>query len=364
MEKVQKVINNKTKKIETRVQRQVLLEDGKIIADTGPQVISRTFEDSKVEDIEKVRGTGGKENTLPKSSEISSEPESEESEEEIIDLTRPHILGPNATGIVAIPVKSNPVVEKKSSIIKRDKSASKEVLHYSDSVIKDLNRPSDYKAAASNPNSLLEPMENDFLDKIKGKLKFYSNKTKKIREKDKINEKSRINPDGKINIETTHSKAIEEFSDEELPEQYVDKRQLKSPDSCHLPSRSYSGHDPKDSYGGLYCSDGHEYYSQYPGGSATTARRPNKSHEDKTPFRSPSTGRLAIGYQLSSPVSFYPGASVTLGRLSKTSPDPIDRNGRSMSRLSNVSRFSGHDIQGHSSPITRVYNSPSFDLKR
>lgn len=369
------MVNNKTKKVETRVQRQVLLEDGKIIADTGPQVISRTIEDSKSEDIEKTRGKGGERNSsLPSDSEKSTVEESEESEEEIIDLTRPQIVGSPIDGstIVAIPVKSNPVVRKKSSIIKRDKSASKEVLHYSDSTIKDLNKPSDYKAAATNPNSLLEPMENDFLEKIKGKLRFYSNKSKRVKEKDKITEKSRLSEDGKIKVETTHSRATEELSDEELPEQYVDRSRLTTGSDLNGNS-----HPRSSSFSHSLFSDRNHYndhdtgysFSQYPGGFATTSRRGrNRSQGDEPSsflspsHRSPSSGRLAIGYQLPSPVSFFPGSSATLGRPNKLSSNIGEK--RSTSRLSNLSGYSDH-IPIHSTPTpTRVYTSPSFDLKR
>ncbi|XP_035215368.1 uncharacterized protein LOC118188948 [Stegodyphus dumicola] len=47
-----RVVNHKTKQVETRVQRQLVLEDGRIVADSGPQVTTKTKEDVRVEESE------------------------------------------------------------------------------------------------------------------------------------------------------------------------------------------------------------------------------------------------------------------------------------------------------------------------
>ncbi|GFY77212.1 uncharacterized protein TNIN_65521, partial [Trichonephila inaurata madagascariensis] len=47
-----RVVNHKTKQVETRVQRQLVLEDGRVIADSGPQVTTKTKEDVRVEESE------------------------------------------------------------------------------------------------------------------------------------------------------------------------------------------------------------------------------------------------------------------------------------------------------------------------
>lgn len=39
-----------TKQIETRVKRQVVLEDGKVVEDSGPQVTTNTTEDSETQE--------------------------------------------------------------------------------------------------------------------------------------------------------------------------------------------------------------------------------------------------------------------------------------------------------------------------
>ncbi|XP_067140316.1 mucin-16-like [Centruroides vittatus] len=47
-----KVTNHTTRQVETRVKRQIILEDGKVISDSGPQVTTKTTEDTKIEDNE------------------------------------------------------------------------------------------------------------------------------------------------------------------------------------------------------------------------------------------------------------------------------------------------------------------------
>lgn len=49
-----RIINHRTKQIETRVQRQIVIEDGKVVSDTGPLVTTKTLEDSKEEVDEQV----------------------------------------------------------------------------------------------------------------------------------------------------------------------------------------------------------------------------------------------------------------------------------------------------------------------
>lgn len=45
-----KIVNHKTRQVETRVKRKIVMEDGKVIADSGPQIISRTRENNRTEE--------------------------------------------------------------------------------------------------------------------------------------------------------------------------------------------------------------------------------------------------------------------------------------------------------------------------
>lgn len=48
-----------TKQIETRVKRQVVLEDGKIVEDTGPMVTTNTTEDSETQEHHQTEASFG-----------------------------------------------------------------------------------------------------------------------------------------------------------------------------------------------------------------------------------------------------------------------------------------------------------------
>ncbi|XP_076333284.1 uncharacterized protein LOC143237667 isoform X2 [Tachypleus tridentatus] len=56
-----KVVNHKSRQVETRVQRQIMYEDGKEVGDSGPQLITKTTEDNHKEETENTdyRVTGG-----------------------------------------------------------------------------------------------------------------------------------------------------------------------------------------------------------------------------------------------------------------------------------------------------------------
>ena len=58
-------VNHKTRRIETRVQRQLVLEGGRVIADSGPQVVTRISEDNKVEECERERAPRGSRSRSP-----------------------------------------------------------------------------------------------------------------------------------------------------------------------------------------------------------------------------------------------------------------------------------------------------------
>ena len=283
--KIQIVTNNKKKKVETRIQRQVLLEDGKIIADSGPQVVSRIFEDSKTENEEKTRGGSiphqitHPDHPSPDHHPISSSPSS--------PAPGHRALSPKQQQQQLIPLESEPVIRETSTISRTEKSASREVFHYSDQEIKELTEASDYAKAQKDPNELLEPMDNVILNAIKGKLKFYSNKSKKLIQKDKITEKARLDQNGHVRIQTIQSREEEHFSDEEVPEQYA---------SCMNAGARYSRGHVKTPYDYDDDDDGVQIKSYM---DSLDRRRIRYASGSSSPngFRSRSTSRLAVGYE-------------------------------------------------------------------
>ncbi|XP_046918443.2 uncharacterized protein LOC124498693 isoform X2 [Dermatophagoides farinae] len=44
-----RIINHRNKQIETRIKRQIIIEDGVMISDSGPQVTTKTIEDTRQE---------------------------------------------------------------------------------------------------------------------------------------------------------------------------------------------------------------------------------------------------------------------------------------------------------------------------
>lgn len=183
-----------------RVQRQVVLEDGRIVADTGPQVITRTTEDVNTENTEAGRNRAD----IP--------------EEENDDS-----LSQSDTSVV------RSITETRTT----RKSASKEVNHYHDEERREITSPEELVIGMNSPQELLERIDNEFPEEIKGKLMFYSSKSKGLVCKEKVNEISRLDCNGNLRTVTTHTRHEEETTEDELPEQHVPSA---------LPDLGSSGH--------------------------------------------------------------------------------------------------------------------------
>ena len=171
-----------------RVQRQVVLEDGIIVADTGPQVITRTFEDVNTENKDCDRNHAG----LSDGEELNSSCKLDAS-----------------------------VVRSVSRTHTTRKSASKEVNHYHDEERRDITSPEELERAIKSPQELLDRIENEFPEELKGELMFYSSKSKAFVCKDKVNEICRLDCNGNLRTVTTHTRHEAETAEDELPEQHV-----------------------------------------------------------------------------------------------------------------------------------------------
>lgn len=165
-----------------------MLEDGKIVADSGPQVITRTLEDTNTEN-----------NDMGKNSAqllVQGEPD--------------------------LPCNSDPSVVRSVSRMRTTmKSASKEVNHYHDEERREITNPAELERGIKSPETLLEPIENEFPSEVKGELKFFSSKSKGVVCKEKVNEVSRLDDNGNLRTVTTHTRHEEETEDSELPDQNV-----------------------------------------------------------------------------------------------------------------------------------------------
>ncbi|KAI1279578.1 hypothetical protein HDE_06853 [Halotydeus destructor] len=184
-----KIINHKTRLTETRVQRQIVMEDGKVIADSGPQVSTRTKEDSQKEEIElsSKKRNGSKERT-PRH------------------------------GYIRVPGAEN-VVNEKTETRTRTREAKQENLQYHDEGLRELTGFEVHKKALVSPNELIELQnELEIGQPPRGNLIHYSCKGKKTKDREEVKEIETIDADGERSVQVTRTMDFEEASDDELPE--------------------------------------------------------------------------------------------------------------------------------------------------
>lgn len=197
--KSKKVINHKTRQIETRIQRQIVMEDGKVIADSGPQITQRTKEDVKTEELEASNGKGGKGdvNSVDKFSE----------------------------GYKALPGES--VISEKVETRNTTREARQEQLQYHDESIKELTGYDIHRKALASPNELIQ-LDGGEIDseRPRGKLIHYAAKSKKFADREETREVAKKQRDGTITTEKTMTHQHEEVDDDELPEDQINLSSL------------------------------------------------------------------------------------------------------------------------------------------
>uniref|UniRef100_A0A147BTN0 Putative conserved proteinconserved protein n=1 Tax=Ixodes ricinus TaxID=34613 RepID=A0A147BTN0_IXORI len=185
-----KVVNHKTRQTETRVQRQLVLEDGKVVADTGPQITTRTTVDNKMEESE---------DTQHKKSGDDSVPD----------------------GYVPVPGSERVVCEKTEShqVMKETKE---ENMKMHDENYKELRGPEEiHRMAVMVPNE--SPLVG--IGRFPGKLTHYSSRSKKVTDKDEVKEISE-KKNGEVTTQTTRTHHHEEMDDDEVPEDEAEGKDL------------------------------------------------------------------------------------------------------------------------------------------
>lgn len=187
-----KVVNHKTRQTETRVQRQLILEDGKVIADSGPQITTRTTEDNKVEESE---------DTQHKKTGDDSSPD----------------------GYVPVP-GSERVVCEKTETHQVMKETKEENMKMHDENFKELRGPEEiHRTAVMVPND--SPLVGIGPDRFPGKLTHYSSRSKKVTDKDEVKEISEQR-NGEVTTQTTRTHQHEEMDDDEVPEDEAEGKDL------------------------------------------------------------------------------------------------------------------------------------------
>ncbi|XP_013790987.1 uncharacterized protein LOC106474839 [Limulus polyphemus] len=185
-----KIVNHKTRQVETRVQRQLVYEDGKVVADSGPQISTKTTEDNRKEETENTdhKSTGGEN------------------------------LGPH---YIADPGSVRVITEKtESRQTTREKKEENVELH--DEGFRELTGTDLHQKALGAPDHELFSREIDVRKPFPGKVTHYSCRGQKVTDKEEVNEVSEWK-DGEMTTETTTTRHHEEQHDEEVPEDETDE---------------------------------------------------------------------------------------------------------------------------------------------
>lgn len=183
-------VNHKTRQVETRVSRQLLVEDGRVIADSGPQVTTRIKEDNKVEECEREKAPKDR----SKFDALKNAPESEYS--------------------------SGRVLGEKKEIQRVSREVREENMQYHDERFKELTGQDVHRRAIQAPHELITITDKEHHSHPpRGKMVHYSNKGKKYQDTDEILEVAKLAIDGSITKEVKRTKHHEEFSDDEKPDE-------------------------------------------------------------------------------------------------------------------------------------------------
>lgn len=255
-------VNHTTRQVETRVSRQLLVEDGKIIADSGPQVTTRIKEDNKVEECEKEKT-----------------PRNKQAFRESLD----NVLG------------------EKKEIQRVSREVREENMQYHDERFKELTGRDVHQRAIRAPHELMTVQaDHDRYakeDAPRGKMVHYSNKGKRYQDTDEILTVSKLAIDGSITKEEKRTRHHEEFSDDEKPDEKGEAEALARKPIVERSSRrfvdtvnDFDDTDTPDEYSDR--EHGHVSRSKSGGGgnklmssaSASSSRRRNRSREDEAAF--------------------------------------------------------------------------------
>lgn len=191
-------VNHTTRQVETRVSRQLLVEDGKVIADSGPQVTTRIKEDNKVEECEKEKTPKNK----SKFDAIENAPEVGES--------------------------SGRVLGEKKEIQRVCREVREENMQYHDERFKELTGHDVHRRAIQAPHELITITDkNSHAAPPRGKMVHYSNKGKKYQDTDEILEVAKLAIDGSITKEVKRTRHHEECSEDEKPDEAGEAEALR-----------------------------------------------------------------------------------------------------------------------------------------
>lgn len=193
-------VNHKTRQVETRVSRQLVMEDGRVIADSGPQVTTRIKEDNKLEECERERAPKNR----GRFEALENAPEARQA-------------------------GGGRVLGEKKEIQRVSREVREENMQYHDERFKELSGADVHRRAAKAPHELITVNDDhqDAKGPPRGKMVHYSNKGKKYQDTDEILEVAKLALDGSISKERTHTRHHEEFSEDEKPDERGEAEELR-----------------------------------------------------------------------------------------------------------------------------------------
>ncbi|XP_060522490.1 serine/arginine repetitive matrix protein 1 isoform X2 [Cylas formicarius] len=214
-----------TKQIETRVKRQVVLEDGKVVEDTGPMVTTNTTEDTETQEHHQTEHRklgddldgskaleGGERGTLINRSEW--------------------VPVPNPDGVVR-EVKERRVVSREEI---EEVKETEDVQHLGD--ISEEAFLAAVNSGKSDLRSVLRSTEGGkTLVSTGPRLVRDTTKSKKVTDTEDTRELSSVLPDGKIVTETQRTTEHEEVRDDELPEDAPEQNFRKESSQRYVKTR-------------------------------------------------------------------------------------------------------------------------------
>ncbi|GLV33879.1 chascon [Carabus blaptoides fortunei] len=227
-----------TRQIETRVKRQVVLEDGKVVEDSGPIVTTNTSEDTEKQEHSQTEVRKLGEDEPKATAAIEGGPKEDPAPVDWVAV-------PNPDGVVR-EVKERRIVSREETEELRE---TEDVHHLGDISDKD------FLAAvhSGQPDLRLVLREkgteaNSSLVSSGPRIVHESIKSHKVTDTEDTAAVSSVRPDGKILTETTRTTQHEEVKDEDLP--------IDEPDSNTLVENSQRYQKTKDQELVEYLADG------------------------------------------------------------------------------------------------------------
>nr|XP_022916300.1 uncharacterized protein LOC111426154 isoform X2 [Onthophagus taurus] len=201
------VIN--TKQIETRVKRQVVLEDGKVVEDSGPVVTTNTTQDTETQEHHQTE--------LRKLGEDDEENHPALKDVDQLDNNSKWVVVPNPDGVVR-EVKERRVVSREE---KEEVKETEDIQHLGD--ITDEDYLAAVKTGEQDLRRVLRTIDKSGTISTGPRLIRDTNKSKKVTDTEETRQLSSIREDGRIVTETERTTEHEELKDDELPHDAPDK---------------------------------------------------------------------------------------------------------------------------------------------